>query len=35
MAAATPPTMYPGFCANGDVDIYDYRSENEVRTTTA
>lgn len=27
--------VYPGLCANGDVDIYDYRSENEVRTTTA
>lgn len=28
-------SVYPGLCANGDVDIYDYRSENEVRTTTA
>jgi len=27
--------VYPGLCANGDVDIYDYRSENEVRTTSA
>ena len=23
--------VYPGLCANGDVDIYDYRSENERR----
>jgi len=23
--------VYPGLCANGDVDIYDYRSENEQR----
>jgi iron complex outermembrane receptor protein len=27
--------VYPGLCANGDVDIYDYRSENEVRSTWA
>jgi iron complex outermembrane recepter protein len=25
--------VYPGFCANGDVDIYDFRSENERRNT--
>jgi iron complex outermembrane recepter protein len=23
--------VYPGLCGNGDVDIYDYRSENEKR----
>ena len=23
--------VYPGLCANGDVDIYDYRSDNERR----
>jgi iron complex outermembrane recepter protein len=23
--------VYPGLCANGDVDIYDFRSENEKR----
>lgn len=23
--------VYPGLCGNGDVDIYDYRSENEQR----
>ena len=23
--------VYPGLCANGDVDIYDYRSDGEVR----
>jgi len=27
--------LYPGLCANGDVDIYDYRSENEARNTWA
>lgn len=27
--------IYPGLCANGDVDIYDYRSENEERSTWA
>jgi iron complex outermembrane recepter protein len=27
--------VYPGLCANGDVDIYDYRSENERRTLNA
>ncbi len=25
--------VYPGICANGDVDIYDYRSEDERRRT--
>ena len=24
--------VYPGFCGNGDFDLYDYRSENERRT---
>ena len=27
--------VYPGLCANGDVDVYDYRSEGEVRSTSA
>lgn len=27
------PYVYPGLCANGDVDIYDYRSDNEQRST--
>ena len=27
--------VYPGLCANGDVDIYDYRSENEERDAWA
>lgn len=27
--------VYPGLCANGDVDVYDYRSEGEVRTQQA
>jgi iron complex outermembrane receptor protein len=27
--------LYPGICGNGDVDIYDYRSENEERSTWA
>ncbi len=26
-----PNYVYPGLCANGDVDIYDYRSEGEKR----
>jgi iron complex outermembrane recepter protein len=25
--------VYPGLCANGDVDVYDFRSENEQRNT--
>ncbi len=25
--------VYPGICANGDVDIYDFRSHNEKRNT--
>lgn len=28
-------SVYPGLCANGDVDMYDYRSEGEVRTAWA
>jgi iron complex outermembrane receptor protein len=24
-----PTYLYPGFCANGDFDLYDYKSENE------
>ncbi len=27
--------VYPGLCANGDVDIYDYRSDNEQRSTNS
>jgi iron complex outermembrane receptor protein len=27
--------VYPGLCANGDVDMYDYRSENEERRAWA
>lgn len=27
--------VYPGLCANGDVDMYDYRSEGEARTAWA
>lgn len=30
-----PNYLYPGICGNGDVDIYDYRSENEERSTWA
>ena len=28
-----PVYVYPGLCGNGDVDIYDYRSDDERRTT--
>lgn len=28
-----PVYVYPGFCGNGDFDVYDFRSENERRTT--
>jgi iron complex outermembrane recepter protein len=28
-----PVYVYPGFCGNYDVDLYDYRSNNERRTT--
>jgi iron complex outermembrane recepter protein len=27
--------VYPGLCANGDVDVYDYRSENEQRSLSS
>jgi iron complex outermembrane recepter protein len=27
--------VYPGLCANGDVDIYDFRSDNEQRKLTS
>ncbi len=29
--SSAPTYVYPGLCANYDVDIYDYRSENERR----
>jgi iron complex outermembrane receptor protein len=28
-----PAYVYPGLCGNYDVDIYDYRSNDEIRTT--
>jgi iron complex outermembrane receptor protein len=28
-----PEYVYPGLCGNGDVDVYDYRSEDEERRT--
>ncbi|OYU46627.1 MAG: hypothetical protein CFE44_01090 [Burkholderiales bacterium PBB4] len=28
-----PNYVYPGLCANGDVDVYDFRSEGEQRTS--
>lgn len=30
-----PNYLYPGLCGNGDVDMYDYRSEDEQRSTWA
>lgn len=33
--SSTTPAVYPGLCANGDVDIYDYRSEGEERSASA
>jgi len=27
--------VYPGLCSNGDVDVYDYRSEGEKRTLSS
>ncbi len=30
--SSAPVAVYPGLCGNGDVDIYDYRSDGEVRT---
>ena len=33
---STAPTyVYPGLCANGDVDLYDFRSEGERRQLTS
>lgn len=29
-----PNYVYPGFCGNGDFDLYDYRSDNERRNLT-
>ncbi|GAB4217661.1 MAG: TonB-dependent receptor [Rhodoferax sp.] len=29
--SSAPTYVYPGLCANGDVDVYDYRSEGERR----
>src|ERR1035437_852398 len=29
--SSAPTSVYPGLCGNGDVDIYDYRSEGERR----
>lgn len=29
-----PNFVYPGFCGNGDFDLYDYRSDNERRNLT-
>jgi iron complex outermembrane receptor protein len=28
----TDTYLYPGFCANGDFDLYDYKSENEEKS---
>lgn len=33
--STTAEPVYVGLCGNGDVDIYDYRSENENRSTWA
>ncbi|MEO7107798.1 MAG: TonB-dependent siderophore receptor, partial [Rhodoferax sp.] len=33
--SSSPNYVSPGLCGNGDVDIYDYRSENEERSTWA
>lgn len=30
-----PTYVYPGLCANGDVDVYDFRSEGEKRKVTS
>jgi iron complex outermembrane receptor protein len=32
MAAVLP--IWPGYCANGDYDVYDYRSLNESKSMT-
>lgn len=33
--SSAPSYVYPGLCANGDVDIYDYRSDGERRTVSS
>ncbi|MBA3059069.1 MAG: TonB-dependent siderophore receptor [Gammaproteobacteria bacterium] len=33
--SSTTPAVYPGLCANGDVDMYDYRSEGEKHSASA
>jgi iron complex outermembrane receptor protein len=33
--SSAPSYVYPGLCANGDVDIYDYRSDGERRTLSS
>ncbi len=33
--SSAPVYVYPGLCANGDVDLYDYRSEGEERSNAA
>ena len=33
--SSSPTYVYPGLCANGDVDLYDYRSEGEERSNAA
>lgn len=33
--SSAPNAVYPGLCGNFDVDLYDFRSENERRTTRA
>ena len=33
--SSAPAYVYPGLCANGDVDLYDYRSEGEDRNNAA
>lgn len=30
--SSAPTYVYPGFCGNGDFDVYDFRSNNERRT---
>ncbi len=33
--STAPNYVYPGLCGNGDVDLYDYRSEGERRTLSS
>jgi len=33
--SSAPTYVYPGLCGNGDVDIYDYRSEGEQRDVSS